>query len=169
MWHLLSLSLAAPPSIDPAHATNITVYHVNPHKSGAIPVNMDTGNAAGDLFFDLFEVLISPLACHQTQHKGHGCHNPEAVGKGLVVNKLTLEVDDRYSTCKLLCAQSPYSFLFFRSLSRTFFNFHLSLTFPFVLARRRQVQHWRQRHRPARPRVQGRHLLLLLRGPAAPW
>ena len=29
-----------------------------------------------------------------------GCHNPEAVGKGLVVNKLTLEVDDRYSTCK---------------------------------------------------------------------
>ena len=167
MWHLLSLSLAAPPSIDPAHATNITVYHVNPHKSGAIPVNMDTGNAAGDLFFDLFEVLISPLACHQTQHKGHGCHNPEAVGKGLVVNKLTLEVDDRYSTCKP--AHNRLTLFYSFALSLAPFLISISLTFPFVLARRRQVQHWRQRHRPARPRVQGRHLLLLLRGPKAPW
>ena len=24
---------------------NITVYHVNPHEFGAIPVNMDTGDA----------------------------------------------------------------------------------------------------------------------------
>ena len=42
--------------IDPKHAGNITVYHVNPHKYGAKPVNMDTGDATGDLFFD----LISP-------------------------------------------------------------------------------------------------------------
>ena len=32
------------PRIDPVHATNITVYHVNPHAAGAIPLNMDTGN-----------------------------------------------------------------------------------------------------------------------------
>ena len=62
--------------IDPAHAKNITVYHVNPHKYGAIPVNMDTGNAAGDLFFDLFEPMIAPLACQHKQHFGHQCSNP---------------------------------------------------------------------------------------------
>ena len=55
--------------------------------------------AIGDLFFDLFEVLISPLSCAQgrSHRPGHGCTNPEAVATDLVVNKLTLEVDDRYS------------------------------------------------------------------------
>jgi hypothetical protein len=84
-------TVAAGPHIDPAHATNITVYHVNPRSSGAIPVNMDTGNGAGDLFFDLFEVLMYPLACSNPEHAGHSCTNPEASGD-LVVNKLVLEV-----------------------------------------------------------------------------
>lgn len=34
--------LVALPAIDPMYATNITVYHVNEHKFGAIPVNMDS-------------------------------------------------------------------------------------------------------------------------------
>ena len=89
--------LATPSPIAPAHAVNITVYHINPHAQGAIPVNMDTGNGIGDLFFDLFEVVIQPLACHQGAKSGHQCANPEASGKDLVVNKLTLEVDSRYS------------------------------------------------------------------------
>ena len=59
---------------------------------------MDTGNGLGDLFFDLFEVMIAPLACQHGHHSmGHTCTNPEATGSDLVVNKLTLEVDNRYS------------------------------------------------------------------------
>ena len=86
------------PAARPSHAVNITVYHVNPHKYGAIPVNMDTGDATGDLFFDLFEVMMSPLECASgTKTPGHSCSNPEATGKDLMVNKLTLEVDSRYS------------------------------------------------------------------------
>lgn len=34
--------ILAAPSIDPVHAANITVYHVNEHSFGAIPVNMNT-------------------------------------------------------------------------------------------------------------------------------
>ena len=94
---LLALST---PHVDPAHARNITVYHVNPHQSGAIPVNMDTGNAAGDLMFDLIEVLLTPLACQNASAPGFQCNNKEAVGQDLVVNKVTLEVDARYSACK---------------------------------------------------------------------
>jgi len=92
---LLSASLAAP-RIDPRFAQNITVYHVNPAKDGAIPLNMDTGNAPGDLFFDLLEVIIYPLNCPNGKASGHQCGNPEASGD-LNVNKLTLEVDTRYS------------------------------------------------------------------------
>ena len=42
---------------------NITVYHVNPHSYGAIPLDMDTADEAGDKFFDLQDVLIMPLEC----------------------------------------------------------------------------------------------------------
>lgn len=91
----LVLSLSATPR--PANPVNITVYHVNPHAQGAIPVNMDTGDATGDLFFDLFEVVISPLACEHGPTSGHSCTNPEAVGKDLMVNKLKLEVNSMYS------------------------------------------------------------------------
>lgn len=31
---------AAIVAVDPQYADNITVYHVNPHQYGAIPVNM---------------------------------------------------------------------------------------------------------------------------------
>ena len=38
---LAALAIAAR-GIDPAHALNITVYHVNEHSFGAVPVNMNT-------------------------------------------------------------------------------------------------------------------------------
>ena len=94
---LIMLASASALRINPAHAKNITVYHVNPHKYGAKPINMDTGDATGDLFFDLFEVIIAPLACPHGAASGHGCTNPEAVSPDLMVNKLILEVDDRFS------------------------------------------------------------------------
>merc|ERR1719221_1629288 len=92
--------------INPAHAKNITVYHVNPHQYGAIPIDMDTGDAGGDMFFDLFQVMIQPLECANKSantskshhhHHGHTCTNQEAIAPNLMVNKLTLEVDSRYS------------------------------------------------------------------------
>ena len=89
------------PAIDPKYAMNITVYHVNEHKYGAIPVNMNTGDNTGDLFFDLLEVLLSPLACANSSGPSHPgpdpCTNPEAIGDDLMVNKLILEVDTRFS------------------------------------------------------------------------
>ena len=91
-------SAASPPASE-----RITVYHVNEHKYGAIPLNMNTGDVTGDLFFDLLEVFIAPLACANQSGPPHPgpdpCANPEAVGEDLMVNKVTLEVDQRYSGC----------------------------------------------------------------------
>jgi len=93
MLALLSLVHA----IDPRFAINITVFHVNERTLGAIPVNMDTGDAAGDLFFDMYDVISAPLKCANSKHPSGVCLNPEATGKDLVVNKLILEVDSRFS------------------------------------------------------------------------
>lgn len=84
-------------AIDPRFAENITVYHVNPQQYGAKPINMDTGDAPGDMFFDFHNVIILPLECPNGAKSGHGCTNPEAVSPDLVVNKVILEVDRRYS------------------------------------------------------------------------
>jgi len=90
--------------VDPAYAANITVYHVNEHSFGAVPVNMNTADAIGDLFFDMIEVLPYPIACpngtntsHNSKYGPNPCTNPEAGGPELMVNKLTLEVDTRFS------------------------------------------------------------------------
>jgi hypothetical protein len=98
---MLPFVISLLPAVNPGHARNITVYHVNEHKFGAIPLNMNTADVIGDLFFDLLEVFIAPLACaNQTGPPKPGpnpCANPEAVGADLMVNKLTLEIDERYS------------------------------------------------------------------------
>ena len=39
---LLQSNAALAAAIDPAHAANITVYHVNEHSFGAVPINMNT-------------------------------------------------------------------------------------------------------------------------------
>ena len=97
------LSALSSLSIDPRHAKNITVYHVTEHKFGAIPVNMDTGDALGDMFFDMLEVILYPLTCPDgpdtpwDKPYPSPCTNPETAGADLRVNKLTLEVDERYS------------------------------------------------------------------------
>jgi hypothetical protein len=43
-------------AIDPAFARNITVYHVNPVSFGPYPINMNTADAVGDLYFDMNQV-----------------------------------------------------------------------------------------------------------------
>ena len=65
---------------------------------------MDTGNAVGDVFFDLMMAMMAPIACNPVNGSMSPwiCINPEAVDPDLVVNKLTLEVDAQYSNCVLL-------------------------------------------------------------------
>lgn len=92
---LLSSCLALGDRPDPSYARNITVYHVNPKKYGAIPIDMDSGDALGDLMFDLSSVYLLPLACPDRWDPA--CKNHEASDDDLVVSKLTLEVDTRFS------------------------------------------------------------------------
>jgi hypothetical protein len=95
---MLTITAAA---IDPAFARNITVYHVNPRGEGPIPLNMDTADVVGDLFFDMVSVIVYPLACPNgtaTPHDvAHTCSNVEAFSSDLVVSQLILEVDIRFS------------------------------------------------------------------------
>ena len=77
------------------------MYHVNPRKYGPVPVNMDTGDASGDLFFELHEVLTVPLECadkNATNRSRFNCDNPEATSPTDVVSKITLEVRDGFSS-----------------------------------------------------------------------
>mmetsp|Transcript_71252 Transcript_71252/g.185398 ORF Transcript_71252/g.185398 Transcript_71252/m.185398 type:complete len:365 (+) Transcript_71252:68-1162(+) len=113
----LALLLAAPATskIDPRYAMNVTVYHLHPKKTGARPINMDTGDAEGDLYFYLDEFLL-PLECVNAASKdnfsGGDCKNPERVDPDLVVSKVDLEVDSRftaYSACNLCNGTDPFS------------------------------------------------------------
>ena len=76
------------------------MYHVNPKRFGPIPINMDTADAAGDLFFEMMESLIAPLECSDPARdpRSHfACDNPEADDPTDVINKLTVEVTGGYS------------------------------------------------------------------------
>ena len=108
-WGMLPLYLACQlgtvVAIDPAHAVNITVYHVNQATFGAAPVNMDTGDARGDMFFDMRSMDL-PIECaHPNNHTSHDCDNAEVVGNDLAITKLILEVDSsrygEYGRCNV--------------------------------------------------------------------
>merc|ERR1711998_229672 len=91
--------------IPPKFSQMLTVYHVNPIIYGAPPVNMDTGDALGDMYFDLRSVSL-PIECaHPSPITAHDCDNQEVVANDLVINKLVLEVDKRkfgeYGRCNI--------------------------------------------------------------------
>jgi len=48
------------------HAThkwaNLTVFHVNPATYGATPINMDTADLLGDMYFDMRGAVV-PIEC----------------------------------------------------------------------------------------------------------
>ena len=79
----------------------LTMYHVNPLRFGPVPINTDAADAAGDLFFELFEVLTLPLQCEK-KRKGHhlpfNCRNLEIGRPDDVVNKVTLRVNSNFSS-----------------------------------------------------------------------
>eukprot|EP01065_Artemidia_motanka_P000736 TRINITY_DN1033_c0_g1_i1.p1 TRINITY_DN1033_c0_g1~~TRINITY_DN1033_c0_g1_i1.p1 ORF type:complete len:343 (+),score=108.21 TRINITY_DN1033_c0_g1_i1:69-1097(+) len=105
--------LSSVAAVDPKYAQNLTVYHLNPIAAGQIPVNMDTGDAQGDLYFYLGQFLL-PLECAGDPQgmSGFDCHNPERVDPGLVVTKVDIVVDSRYTTysaCNLCNGTDPFT------------------------------------------------------------
>lgn len=86
------IALAFAVALSRAQPLNLEVYHINPYHYGPVPINMNTGDVVGDLFFDLKMVLMAPLACadpHSYLHKD--CQNKESNAPDLVVNKLHIQ------------------------------------------------------------------------------
>ena len=82
-------------------ATDLTVFHVNPASYPAAPINMDTGDALGDMYFDL-RSLATPIECaHPTPQTARDCDNEEVVANDLVVTKLVLDVNLPFGECTL--------------------------------------------------------------------
>eukprot|EP00930_Biecheleria_cincta_P041208 TRINITY_DN28216_c0_g1_i1.p1 TRINITY_DN28216_c0_g1~~TRINITY_DN28216_c0_g1_i1.p1 ORF type:complete len:318 (+),score=26.51 TRINITY_DN28216_c0_g1_i1:34-987(+) len=106
MLHALQLvvGVAAATPLRPKHAVNLTLFHVNPLKYSPEPVNMNTGDALGDMYFDLRSVGI-PLECaHPSASTAHDCSNAEVTGSDLVITKLVIEADQRwggYARCNI--------------------------------------------------------------------
>ena len=68
-------------------AVDLTVYHVNPLHEGVIPVDMDTADLRGDIFFDLRSKTL-PVECASDRAIGSDCANEEVVDDDLVITKL---------------------------------------------------------------------------------
>lgn len=79
----------------PNDAVNLTLYHVNPAKFPPSPTNMNTGDALGDMFFDL-RSLVLPLECAADPSQ-HDCTNAEVVSPDLVITKIIVEADHRFT------------------------------------------------------------------------
>jgi len=100
--------------IPPEFAQNLTVYHLNPLSAGALPVNMNTGDAQGDLYFYLGQFLL-PLECKNASRESRAtfdCDNAERRDPSLVVTQVNLEVDVRtttYSACNLCNGTDPFT------------------------------------------------------------
>ena len=87
---------AARPTIPREHAKNVTVYHVQPSNYTRAPVNMNTGDGLGDLYFDLSKVS-KPVACANATLANQtytNCDKSPIVED--VITRVVLEVDDRY-------------------------------------------------------------------------
>jgi len=71
----------------------LTVYHVNPLHQGVLPVNMDTADLHGDMFFDLRSKVL-PVECRNSSsgHHTDDCSNGEVVDADLVISKLSLQI-----------------------------------------------------------------------------
>jgi hypothetical protein len=90
------------PAARPANPTNITAYHVNPRKYGAIPFNMDAGDSQGDLYF-VMRSVVGPIEC-AAQPGAEDCTDVEVVSSTLVASRLHLEISNatgRYGHCNI--------------------------------------------------------------------
>ena len=73
--------------------------------SSTTKIAQDTGDARGDMFFDLRSVDLAIECAHPNSHSAHDCDNAEVVSNNLVITKLILEVDSskygEYGRCNV--------------------------------------------------------------------
>ena len=74
--------------------TNVTLYHINPLSYSAAPVDMDLGDVAGDLYFDISQVPQA-FSCHGMLPKPSYCVNKETHGQDLGVTKVVLALSEQ--------------------------------------------------------------------------
>mmetsp|Transcript_33727 Transcript_33727/g.108979 ORF Transcript_33727/g.108979 Transcript_33727/m.108979 type:complete len:350 (-) Transcript_33727:348-1397(-) len=94
MLGLLLHTMAWTPPAVAGSSEQYTVYHANERSQGAIPLNMDTADLRGEMFFDLSS-KARPLECRNANASSWlamECQNPEEVAPDLVISKLTLTV-----------------------------------------------------------------------------
>lgn len=110
-------------------AMNLTVYHVNERSAGPIPVDMDTADLQGDMYFEMHS-LVLPLECNtpSSVRKPFECENAEVTSSDLVVNVLELEVDRRFGTYG--ACPRPQTRVFFFGSMMPFQKSYISLPRP---------------------------------------
>jgi hypothetical protein len=88
-------------TIDPKHAKNLTIFHVNPMNYSTTPLNMNTADIRGDMYFDLRTHALN-LECgiwkNQSFWSRLDCDNSEVTAPDLGITKLVLEVDGRFGS-----------------------------------------------------------------------
>ena len=95
--------LVAPSGIPPEHLAELDVYHVNPPSFSDTPLDMNTGDDAGDMFFNL-QSTFAPILCRNRSSPlaaSLTCKNAETNAPDLVVTKLRLAVDRRFGGYQL--------------------------------------------------------------------
>jgi hypothetical protein len=72
----------------------ITVYHINPAEFGAAPIDMNTGDVLGDMYFDIRTrcLAIECADANNYQRNAHTCENAEVASPDLVITALELQV-----------------------------------------------------------------------------
>jgi hypothetical protein len=79
----------------------LTVYHIHRPGLPSAPVDQNTADTLGEIFFFTLSTLL-PYGCKN--YSSPFCQNPEIIAPDLVVSKLLLEVDSRfgeYGRCNL--------------------------------------------------------------------
>ena len=93
-------------------AVNVTLFHANPLAYPVTPSNADLGDQAGQVFFNIFEIIQQAFACAiQPPPFGTICGNAEITGHEIGITRLTIEVDAAYgpyAQCNI-CTQAGVS------------------------------------------------------------
>lgn len=94
MVSLLVASLLSAVDRTPWPSKEVTVFHVNPLHEGVLPLDMDTADLQGDIFFDLRSRTL-PIECANgtsSARYSSDCSNGEVVDNDLVITKLKLSL-----------------------------------------------------------------------------
>jgi hypothetical protein len=79
----------------PPGGMNITVFHINEGSFGAAPINMNTGDALGDMYFDLRSKALAIECASNSSSAARDCDNQEVnppASDPLVITKLVITV-----------------------------------------------------------------------------